>query len=106
MIATFHLIGLALGVGFAFFVPVFFRAVAEMNASLGFPEAKRFLPISFKIGFWFCLVSSSVGLAALPFFEEGRAESAVTIATGLVLAWRFWRAAKKEPIQSATDQRP
>jgi hypothetical protein len=96
MNATMLLLELALGIGFAFFVPVFFTAVAGMNASLGFPEIQGFLPKIFKIGFWFFLVASGVGLAALPFAKEERAESAVAAITGLMLAWRFWRAAKKE----------
>jgi hypothetical protein len=100
MTTTFTLLGLALGIGFAFFVPVFFTTVAGMNAALGYPEAKRILPRIFKIGFWFSLVASSVGIAAISFLKEDRAELAITAVTGLVLAWRFRRATMKSPNQS------
>ena len=99
----FFFVALALGVGFAFFVPLFFTAVAGMNASLGYPGLHSFLPKIFKIGFLFCIAVSSAGIVALAFFKEGRAESMVDIVTGLTLAWRFWHAARKGPIQTARD---
>ena len=99
MITAFNLLGLALGVGFAISAPVFFTSVAEWNASLGYPELKRFLQKLFKIGFWLFLVTSIANLAALPFLNEERAEIAFDAVTSATLAWRFWRTLKKVPIQ-------
>jgi hypothetical protein len=94
MVTTSNLLDLVLGIGFAFFLPVFFSSAAEWKASLGYPEFKRFLPKLFKIAFWAYLIASIVFLAALSFQKEERAEIAVGAVISATLAWRCRRALK------------